>query len=158
MRQHNVKLPSGMTESRGSNSVKKSLRVSFFLHLSLSSSFSSAFLCFRFTFRQALCTYWQRWPAATPSLFCLCNCQSRGKGNHLSQQVQWKSQGWVSLASLEWHVYPETNHNGQEDGIHRLARLTHGGQEPTLNPVEITGGGSASPKENRDAVFLSRGN
>lgn len=126
MRQHDVKLPSGMTESRGSNNVKKYLSVSFLFHLSLFPSFSSAFLCFRFTFRQALCTCWQRWPTAIPSSLCLCNCHPGRKGNPLSQQVQWKSQGWVSLASLEWHVYLETNHDGQEDGIHLLARLTHG--------------------------------
>lgn len=158
MRQHNVKLPSGMTKSRGSNSVKKSLCVSSLLHLSLSPSFSSAFLCFRFTFRQALCTCWQRWPAATPSFFCLCNCHSRGKGHHLSQLSPMKVPG-MSLIGLSGTTGLSRNQSQWPGGWNTQIGQAHPWrQQPTLNPVEITGGGSASPKENRDAVFLSRGN
>lgn len=67
MKNPDVKLPSRVTESRGSNDVKIYIPPSLLFHLSpLSSALRSAFLCFGFTFRQAFCTCWQNGQRATP--------------------------------------------------------------------------------------------
>lgn len=87
---------------------------------------------------------------------CVTVTRWKGKSSLPTSPMKVPGMSLVGLSGMT--SLSRINHDGREDGIHQLARLTHGGWGPSLNPVDRSGGGSGSPKENRDAVFLSRGN
>lgn len=100
MRNH-VKLPSGMTESRGSNDVKEYLSLLFSsTYRSIDLSFSSAFLCFGFPFRRLFVHSGKDGQQPLEVCFVFVTGNPSGKGDPLSQQFQPKPRSLIGLSGI----------------------------------------------------------